>query len=118
MRNLIYSFVVIFLIVFLLDGCALSEVFTKDYSAMVKQKNKQISEMDMQRELVKRQFIKDETSALIYLYGSKKGLLIANKALTDENIKFIYENKKFRAYIEDEILQRYIDEVNQMQKKK
>jgi len=116
MIKLIYSFVAIFLIMFLLNGCSISKVLTKDYSAMVKQKNEQTSKIDMQRELVKRQFIKDETSALIYLYGSKKGLTIAHKALNDENIKFIYEDNKFRAYIDDEILQKYIDEVNQIQK--
>ena len=101
--------------VFWFQGCALDEALAGNYKANVKYQKTHGQETAQKRNQAKEIFVKEKTQELINMYGTKRGYLIAQKALTDENIQYEYDSVDFHPYIDNKILVKYINETRDLE---
>ena len=98
------------LIVSLFSGCALSDALAENYKANIQYTKTKGKQTATKRDQAKEKFVKEKTQELTNMYGTKRGYLIAQKALTDENIQYNYDSVDFHPYIDNKILVKYINE--------
>ena len=94
----------------LFQACAIDQAIADNYKANKKYEREHGINIANNRAAAKRKFKNEKTQELISAYGSKRGYLIAQKALTDENIQYTYDSKDYRAFIDNKVLVKYINE--------
>ena len=110
-KNLLTT-VSIVTILSLFQGCA---SLAEDYKANKNYYNTKGRAMDQNRSEAKAKFIREKTNELINAYGNKRGYLIAQKALTDENIQFNFDSQNFSPFIDNAVLVKYINETRNLE---
>jgi len=102
--------IVTLLIISLLSGCALSDALAENYRANIRYQKTHGRKIAQKRDQAKDKFVREKTQELINMYGTKRGYLIAQKSLTDENIQYHYDSVDFHPYIDNKTLVKYINE--------
>jgi len=107
--------IITLLIASLFSGCALSDALAENYKANLKYNKTKGRETAQKRTQAKEIFVKEKTQELVNMYGTKRGYLIAQKALTDENIQYEYDSVDFHPFVDNEILVKYINETRNLE---
>ena len=96
----------------LFQGCT---SLVENYNANSNFYNTKGRAMNQNRSEAKAKLIREKTAELISAYGSSRGYLIAQKALTDENIQFNFDSQNFYAFIDNAVLVKYINETRNLE---
>ena len=92
------------------QGCAMSEAMAQSYKDNMKQNSINEKNVSMNRDSAKNRLVSEKTRELVSMYGGKRGYLIAQKALTDENIEYNFDSQNFYAFIDPKVIEKYINE--------